>query len=283
MTLYSGLALGGRLVSPAPSFPPGPFNDGDNMPGFTGDTGHYFTFTSTQVLYYNASDVLQWSVTRTSDIHASTDFWVGFMLDSSASLLYTVAVDTTAGRYYTASIDSSGTVVNIGNAVPSTDFTNTPSWSSSGQVYRTADGSGNLFVRFSSGTAFEEMTISIADGSIVADAAQITGVNTATALPALYKTTNGVYVGGFRMNLYGISSLQYLVGSDGAHREDIILPPLSGFGGAVNSLAYPLQWNGYIVLSTGATATDISGPRRWEPAKFDAAIERLARFHGLTV
>lgn len=98
---------------------------------------------ATDIEYRNNVGVTQWTVALT-DINAACDDWCGFTFFDD--LIYGVAVDegTTPNTYYTFSIPVGGTVTNIGNDQPSSDFpTTSGSWFHS----TSAAASGASFVQ----------------------------------------------------------------------------------------------------------------------------------------
>ena len=134
--------------------------------------------------YYNNAGVLQWSIANTQ-LNAAVDNWVGFHADLTDLLIYAIGVDetTTTDTFYLVSINTAGTITNIGaGAQPGVDFgqTGTNWWAQSATstgsslIQRAADGSGNIFVRQSNtGLGFQEMEVNITTGAIVSDPAVI--------------------------------------------------------------------------------------------------------------
>jgi len=134
--------------------------------------------------YYNNAGVLQWSIANTQ-LNAAVDNWVGFHADLTDLLIYAMGVDegTTPDTFYLVSINTAGTITNIGaGAQPGVDFASTPTnwWAQSAtstgsaMIQRAADGSGNIFVRASNTSlGFQEMEVNIATGAIVSDPAVI--------------------------------------------------------------------------------------------------------------
>lgn len=169
--------------------------------GFAGDRDYVELpeGVTADVEYFNSAGVSQWTVVR-SDLHANVDDWVGFTLDGS--LVYLVGVDegTTPDTFYLASVDAAGTVINIGNGQPGSDFSSTGVdwWSVVGGaagstgIQRNAVGDGNILVRQRQTAGTEEMEINISTGAIVADPAVI---SSDFSTRGGHKTADGIYCG----------------------------------------------------------------------------------------
>ena len=178
------------------AYPAGYQGVAHQAPGWSGN-GDYLTLGGT-VAYYNNAGTQQWSKAATA-INAACDHFAAYCYDNTDSLLYGVAVDigTSPSTYYLFSINSSGTIVNIGNAAPTTDFNDIPKWTdsistdTSGVLQRVADGSGNLWLRTTNG---EEMEINVSTGAIVTDPANVFAV---TGNDLCHKLADGNYISAF--------------------------------------------------------------------------------------
>lgn len=154
----------------------------NRVEGFNGD-GDSIELPSAAVVdieYFNSSDVLQFGIAL-SDVDASANFWIGFFFD--AGIIYGVAVNTatTPDTFFSFTVDSAGTVVNIGNDQPGVDFNNNlgtwwnddPGVDSSTIIYRKDGvGSGNIIIQQSSiSGVLSEAEINITTGLFVSDPA----------------------------------------------------------------------------------------------------------------
>ena len=208
--------------------------------------------TGNNLEYFNNSGASQFTVSK-ANIHANVDDWVGFMFDRTDSLIYIVAVDegTTPNTYYTASVNSSGTVVNIGNAQPSSDFTTTATgwWINSANttgastIQRASDGIGNLFARQSNNASMEEMEINISTGAIVSDPAVI-DVN---LVDVAWRSQAGNYYS------VDIATLQTFYNAFTKTIKVSINSP-ANFGWSSNSAVKFIQWKGRIYETQANTA-----------------------------
>lgn len=280
MTVYSSLGVNRSTILAPDTQPVGPFHIANHAPGFAADTGYFFdlpTGAAGNLSYNNASGVSQWSVAL-SHINAACDKWCGFMLDATDALLYGVAVDenTSPDTYYTFSVNSAGTVTNIGNAQPSTDFSIQAAWASAGHLQREADGSGNLTLRSGNSLTLQEMVINISTGAIVSDPTGLSGFYSTSSMSATRKTSNGVLVS------IANGSLR-LVGSNGAFLYGVTNPANLGIQYITGSNLDALQWNGKVYLASSSTSLMSGyGARQFTTTEFDTRFERIARDLGLT-
>jgi hypothetical protein len=246
------------------------------LEGFNGDGDRIElpTGSGNTLDYYNNANAVQWTVSRTADINAATTNWCGFYYDKTDDLIYMVAVDstTTPDTFFTASVNSSGTVVNIGNAQPSVDFAATPGWhngpnsNQSSLIQRESDGSGNLALRMSQSSGFQEMIINISNGAIVSDPT-IPVADSNYAKPPL-KMANGLYIYPAQANL----SI-----ADETKTYPIVSFPTEygGYQGAGNNVKL-IGWKGYIATASINNAA-ISGPRWWDLTTMNAFANNIKR------
>ena len=254
-------------------------SDSKVLQGFAGD-GDEIDLpigTGNNLIYRDNTGSEVWSIAKTA-IDGSVDNWVGMQLDKTDALLYLVGLDTGTGRFYLMSIDSAGTQVNIGDAIPSTapgtapEFTGIVTSSGASNITRTADGVGNLTVTMLDDGAVEELVIDITDGSIAVDTTVV------AQMPVVpYKTARGIYVGGF-----GASTESETAFSNGTLtlKVDVGLNALNPNQG-VHGLK-PLQWNGRIVLGmSSGTSIFQSGVKACTVSAFEAWAEETARLIGV--
>lgn len=240
---------------------------GTRVPGFVGD-GDYINLPVTNgvIEYYNAANVLQWSKTRTN-IFSGMDDWCGFIFDGT--LIYLVGVDegTTPNTYVTASIDVAGTIVNIGNAQPASDFTSTATAWGSGSLsisgsshiqrasFTNGFGSGNILVRqLQTVTGLEEMEIDITDGSIISDPATI--APDILGLPL--KTISGMYLDMYILNIIRTANPDGDVFISNV-QDPAVQRWLGTFVSAVGSRFF--QWEDRFIFATNSTAVALTDTR----------------------
>lgn len=219
------------------------------MQGFVGDGDEIeLPTTSGDTLdYNNAAGSNQWALNKSS-INASVDDWSGFMYDATDDLIYIVAYDDTADTLYTASVNQAGTVTNIGNAVLSSAPTTTISFTvnvgnaGASNIWRTADGSGNLFLRYSDSNIIKQVEINISTGAIVSGPDDYALMSVAP-----YETAAGSRVAKFSLSSGDVGTI--IAEKDGKQFEVVFNPgfglPCAGSGGQG---LYPMQWGGRIVM-----------------------------------
>lgn len=270
--------------------PPDIFNsDLNGVSGYLQD-GDYVvlpaSFTGTITYFDNTGNQIvagSWSggIAHT-DIDATCDGWVGFMMDASESLLYVAAVDSALQKIFLATVDAAGTITNIGAGItPTTPFSASPQWlnptgNGATSIYREGDGAGNIFVRLTSVSFIEEIELNIATGALVTDTEVV------TSRLSHYKTQKGNYIGYFGSQPLPTSSggAQLMVdvgGSKGAIRIPL---DYSTNIGSTSVGAMALQWNGRIVL-VSPSESQIFGPRAYEVSIFNTWVDRLATLAGL--
>jgi len=252
--------------------------------GYTGDGDTIWLPTSSTgtFSYYNAADVLQWSKAFT-DIDAACDLWAGFMYDQADDLVYCVAVDTgpSPDTYYLASIDSAGTIVNIGNHTPTVDYPSTrPEWGVSGSLQRIADGAGNFYLVSNAG----EVEINFATGAFITDPYGINGYGFRTAkgnrIHGFQRTHTSSGTGGVPDPILGV----ILTLSSSHTSANVQLPLSSGVGGAGANISnvIPIQWKGYIALAeAGSTVSIAYGGEYFKALEFEKEVDLLATAMGI--
>lgn len=258
----------------------GQFNS-NRYEGFIGN-GDYVelpTAAGGNVEYFSSAGVSQWTVALT-DINAACDDWVGLTFDSVADLIYIVAVDegTTPNTYYTASVNSAGTVTNIGNDQPGTDFTTAAAnwWHANSEiagasmVQRENDGTGNLLVRQTNSGGMEEAEINILDGSFAADPAVVSS----TFSDIAWKSQSGIYYSidaGATQKFYSATSGVTSIG---------VTDPLN-FGWTNNETHKFVQWKGRAVATAVASSASLANRISNSIAVFDAWIDEVADVYGM--
>jgi len=260
------------------------FGLADIVPGFAGN-GDYIKLPytgETTLYYYSNANVLLWSKAVTS-IHANCDLWVGFTYDNIDNIIYGVAVDTGTSpyTYYTFSINSAGTITNIGNAVPLASYT--AAWvtqvsvGGSSLIQRVSPGSGNLKLRSTTQTGGLECELSIINGVFTS---QPTTIYDGYSFYFMcdYKNSNGVSIGGFIVQPTGA-----LVQISKRYPVRIVLPYTCG----VPSHSYdghglkPIVWGDYIALVSVHNYPYIFGPVLFDRTEFDAWMDDLAEVAGI--
>lgn len=244
-----------------------------------GTDGRYIQIpanSTTNLIYYTALGGVNWTISQTAH-SANPDTWAGFYFDATDDVIYTVAIDTTPALdvYYLASINEAGSAhTNIGNGALTTSFSVAPNYLTMA-VQRTADGSGNLRVI----NNYEYIEINPSTGAI---ATQLTEFDSNDmSLGAFYYST----VNGYHMTLITKETRQDnlavgIMGPDGVYVHNIMIPTSWNLGHVNAGTIKPRMWKGYVSLydhSVGA----MLGPRHYERAAFDSAIERLARRAGV--
>lgn len=256
--------------------------------GFAGD-GDYVEISisaATFIQYFNAAGSSQWTVTLTN-IDVNCDDWVGVTFDGS--LIYAIAVDegTTPNTYHLVSVNSSGTITQLGNGVqPTSDFSTTAgTWFNSSApttlghttMMRAARGSGNLLVFMTDNAgqgSFAE--IDITDGSFVSDPAKIR----ATAGPdaPTFLTQNGVYwcadAAGFFL----------ATAEDGFINTNVNTDPMyliMGSPSLDDGNRRPIVWKDEIYMNFTTSNANFSHPRIFNRDDWETFIDSIAKMYGL--
>ncbi len=258
----------------------GNLNVGTNLTGFNLDGDWISILNNTDdIQYFNSSDALQFSVAL-ADVNAAVDFWVGFV--KFGDLVFGIGIDTGTApdTLYTFTFNQSGTVVNIGNDQLSSDFAATARWitnaDSSGSTGMQIDG--NIFLRVASTTP-EEVEININTGAIISGPTGYGGATGQLNL-AIYKTSNGNYVGGFdsaegNANIH--LSNTFALGTG-------VFGPSSAFPLSVNAPLStagikPVQWGNDTMFVRGGTA--VLNMRAATILNFNSWVDSLATLRGL--
>jgi len=258
----------------------GNLNATRNFTGFNLD-GDWISIPDniSDIQYFNNSDVLQFSVTL-ANVNAAVDFWVGFV--KFGALVYGIGIDTGTApdTLYTFTFNQSGTVVNIGNDQLSSDFADTARWATNSDVSG-ATGmqiDGNIFLRVASTTP-EEVEININTGAIISGPT-VYGGTTGQLNLAVYKTSNGTYIGGFdsadgNANIH--LSKTFALGT-GVFTSSNAFPlfinsPLSTNG------AKAVQWGNDVMFARGGTG--LLNMRAATISNFNSWADSLATLRGL--
>jgi len=262
------------------------FDDSRYAEGFDGNGDYvYLPYGTSNITYYNSAGVSQWSIAHT-DVNADCDAWGGIMYDLTDDLIYMIAVDagTTPDTFYLCSVNKAGTLTNIGNDQPATDFSGVINTGYQDiNIYRDGgDGVGNLFLRAGVGNG-EQMEINISTGAIVGDVDDIHTLGSVCRGNNcyLYKTPNGTYISTFNGNTTNnLISLHLLASTAGRVASTIHLPVNCGLGWA--SSMTPIMWKGYILTALLGVATNVNmGSHAYETAEWNEAFDTLARQNGL--
>lgn len=221
-----------------------------------------------------------------TDIDASSDAWVGFMLDDTESVLYVCTVDTTAtpDKFNLASITKAGVITNIsaaGGTAVTTDFTSSPTWganattSGTSCLYRTSDGVGNLTVSVYGSNEVEHAVFNVSTGALVTDTTSVKSIQSSA-----YSTPAGNYIGGF-VGATGSGTFSSIIHAAGRAVTSDFIARNTGLGFSASNGAKALQWGGRIVL--GGYAGSIFGPRAYSVNEFDAKVDELCAAMGCEV
>lgn len=250
--------------------------------GFNGD-GDYVELpiaAGNSLAYFNSSDASQFTVARTT-IAAASDDWVGFTFDSVDNLIYVVVVDegTTPNTYFLASVNVSGTVVNIGNAQPGTDFvTTTTSWYHSSPqstggttIQRAADGTGNMFVRQTNSVGgMQEMEVNISTGAIVSVPTVING----NIVDIAWQAASGNY-----FSIDNATSQRFY----NATTKILFVPNVDPqvFGWFTLASQKMIQWKGRMVATSTTSSAFVSQRNTSTIAVFDTWIDNVITTYGM--
>lgn len=265
------------------------------LPGFVGN-GDYFKINGNILYYYNNNYSLVWSVTET-DIDSDIVVWGGMHLDRSNGLLYILGIDSDANPavIYLATINSIGTIVNIGSVSLPTGSAIQAAKTFAGYAYYTQgacsiqlsdNNPGQLIFRYqiSSSTACYESIIDMSDGSIISTTT-IIGYNSDIGYPPalVYKTPNGIYVG----------SITIKSGTD----TTVLTPDIKIYSAVTNSFrrivtrgncilvnsygAIPVRWADHVCIIHSNNDVSIGGCNIYSKTDFDTFIETFARKLGV--
>jgi len=245
-----------------------------------GDRIELPTAAAVSLEYFNAAGASQFTVARTA-IAAASDDWVGPMFDKQDGLIYVVVVDegTSPNTYFLASIDSAGTIVNIGNDQPSSDFTTTATtWyntaavgtNGASMIQRQADGLGNIFVRQTNAAGFEEMEIDITNGSIVSDPATVAGSQLAEIS---WRTKDGHY-----QSFPATIRPQFKVSGGAETRSLITDQQNNGYPTVTTGL---VQWKGNAVVSRANASSEDDARVILSSTEYDLWVKNSLIAHGM--
>jgi hypothetical protein len=244
-----------------PQYMPGWSNNGDyvKLPYSVGD----------DIEYYNNAEALQWGVDKTA-INAACNKWCGITFDGTD--IYVVAANTATApdTYYSAKINSAGTVTNIGNAQPSSDWGNTGMLDfvgSNGAGFLDLDASGNLRI----GNANE---YAILDKSTGAFNTQPTSFGSNCG----YVTADGQYrLGYFNTNNILASLCRLYVQIPGTTRNaQLEIPLATGTPYQVTTETVRfVVWGDYVSQSYQRRC-----PAFWDRAAFDSWVEKVTKAGG---
>ena len=253
--------------------------DSRNAPGF--DEEHYFQMPSgaTGNLIYRDKTASVWSIAPT-DVNANCDSWIGFYYDGGDGVLYSIGADTSTApdTYYTVSINSAGTITNIGNAQPTTGTANV--WPDT-MVTRSANSTGNLFIR----TGFLEIEINVSTGAITTDVATIIETSESTAIISFYKSEDGGHYAAFPAAVDPASTpMTLFVGVSGKLCSIQIYQDRTGFSqGTIASgevAPHITLWDNRVRILHRLSSS--SGPNGWPRARFDAWLAGLISHMGVS-
>ena len=308
---YSGLF---RCLEPVTFTTPWSYMaDAQRAQGFNGD-GDYFVFASATTLqYYNSSDVLQFTITAGTDINANATHYCGFTYDPVDDLVYGVAQRSDSPyTMYLFSVNSSGTVVNIGNDDPSgsTQYNGfkSPDEADASCVQRQVDGSGAVLVqRGGTTSSSSQISLAIADGTLT----ETSGFNPGYASPGpgadgsysgvTFITKSGYAIRGFIFperdsteDWFDHSVFMVQVWDTANTNKEVafLSLPVETLGLGVpyqtNTLTHSFNgltltnWNGNVIPFWG-DGSDHINPVAWDQDEFDLWVQDLLKFAGLSL
>ena len=244
--------------------------------GFS-DNGDYFAMPSgaaTALEYRNNVNGLVWSITPT-DINAAADGWISFKLDSVDNLLYITAFDESTNVVYLASINSAGTIVNIGTSSATTINLSVvgTAWSSVSfpNMIRDAEGTGNFTMSIA---GVVTLVINSATGAIISETAITAGqaIGAFTSTEGVQFTLEGVSGNPDEQN--AILGIAHPIIADKIQVVRIAMPhTYLGLprGGAINQSH--LSWGSDIILNAGNN----SGSVRFDKIKYNINVNKIAK------
>lgn len=266
-------------------------NNGFNprsLEGFDGD-GDFVELPGSgagTVDYFNNAGVSQsgWPISI-ANVDATSTKWLGWEFDATDSLLY-VVTSRSATSIVLSSINSAGTIVNIGSPITITAFDFAPDWGAAtaasagiSNIYRDADGSGNFTIRADNGARIMQEVVITDAGVLSVDTADVLRIDVAGA--PLYKTPAGNYIGLFDANTDRNSVIISVGTGTATSSKTFAASPSMDTGIFAGSTSGGLitQWKGRIALSHFATAL-LTGPRYYTVATFNAYADALAKSGG---
>ena len=280
------------------------------QPGFSQDGDTLQLDSATLFRYYNSAHTTQWTITVSTDINASATHYCGFTYDPVDDLVYGVAQNSSSPyTLYTFSINSAGTVTNIGNAAPAgnTQFKafTAPDEADNAILQRQVDGTGNLLlIRGGTASGAHLIEIDPSDGSISSEDSNIEPATAAIDRGTPFITKNGYYIRGFfhRERSAGTDhethyshlvvqiTQQY---ADSNKEGGVLLLPIECLGiGApyaqTNTTLLHTQglsltnWNGLVTPFWGDTSDHVT-PIGWDQDDFDWWVGQLLRLIGVAV
>lgn len=255
---------------------------GGGKPFGFNDDGDWFDLSPNSgtgnLVYKSNTNVSVWTKTP-ANIDASAETWLSFTYDSVDNLVYCIAVDDATDTMYLASINSAGTVVNIGNFNPAFSFiASSHSWglvTGSPNMIRASEGSGDFTVHLNEFT----LVINSSTGALVSETPQ-----TNDSEPGIFVSSLGVIftlLG--RVNVLG--TLVQIINIGKSHPDtansnlmfDYNIPVFIGLpagGGLLVPMSH-LNWGGDVLLSLGGVAN--IGSIRFDKAVYDDAVNVIAR------
>lgn len=231
--------------------------------------------------------------TTVADIDSNAVDFVTFMFDSVDNKIYLIVREDapTPDTFHLASVDSSGTIINIGSVVIASISSFTDAWGVTAttfcpSLYRAAEGSGNFTYR----SAAKDYVLSDSDASLVTEVTYLSE-GTGAMGAGRYTTPDGISVllgsafaknGGTQGNR---TTIRLWVDNPDTGRTHSIdtFPPLEiglpVFFFETGSQRFPalLSWKGYIAPGKPS----LSAMLHYDRAPFDAAIKTLATNVGL--
>lgn len=251
----------------------------NSYPGFS-DDGDYVLVPATStgnIEYYNSSKILQWSKSIT-DVNAAVDKWFGWRRSDDGALLHGLGIDegTTPITFYTFTINSAGTIANIGNDQIASDFSPAVEWGDAVGV----DTSSNIQINEATDiiTLFsgndEVATIDFTDGQFLT--APTTILTSGDKMS--FKTTAGDYVHEFTRVTGEETSQIRTVNGSGSSIFSYRVPTTTGIPAAGVAGVKPIEWNNYIAMWSNATK---QGAVFVEQSAFATFITNLRRSRGV--
>lgn len=252
------------------------------LEGFASSAGSSISLPTSEtaaLTLYSVTGSTLWTKAAPTNVDAAADAWVGFWMNADATLLYVITVDdgTIPDTFFLSSINAAGTVVNIGNDAPSSDFLNEPSWSVDGWIQ--PDGSGGFKIFSTSATsANNQYAIMNSSGVFTTDPTALYTNSSVSNLVPGYETTDGNLL--FRQSFVVANNS---IISPVSNKTEASLPylPLDSNLGAGSSTTWLMDWKDYVVNASNA-ASVTRGNFKYTPAQAATYVSELLSYSGVT-
>ena len=256
-------------------------------PGYASSVGSAIFLPDTSTATVVANDVTGsalWTFTIasfTAAITGTVTNWVGWYMNDAATELFGIALDTGTvnDTFYLFSINVSGTITEIGNNQPSSDFTVAPpSWGATSSII--TDGSGGFKIVVTSINASgSEFAIMDSTGTFTTDPTAI--MTNANAGPgnAAYETTGGKLLSEVESD--PTTNTTTLKVSNKTDSAVIVLPydAVKGIATGTNGMFF-IRWQDFIIIWDAAAAGNMEGKFKYTEAQVDTFADDLLAYGG---